>query len=531
MDAEDVNEKKRTDGEKMSRHSLKIVWNTRQSPWVKGVMPLWMALIIALIAAKTLGCASGEAPQGGQNLVPLEPLSWLKAEQGAQAGIYDACGRQVLLRGVNFNHLGDYFQGAPSLPTTAVLSEEDWQDAAALGMNVIRLVTSWSAWEPERDRIDAAYLARVRDTVNQANVHGLYVVIDMHQDAWSKFVFTPPEETCAEGTRPQNGGDGAPLWATFTDGEPTCTPGRREESPAVIRAWDSIYQNREGIRDELAELWGAIAAAFADHPGIAGYDLLNEPGNGSGLLATGIGLSGFYRDAIAAIRQSEAEAGSQGHIIFFEPSVFGVPPETDLGGDGLVFAAHNYFESILGGPEGLLDFSFWVYDLLGKLYGTTLWIGEYGSFSSPENNEAWMARFGALEDAYLWSGNTWWQWEQECGDPHNMQYPPTPEWIERQQERCGDARMAPTKCSARAYPRAAPGRLTSLESTTCDGNLRVTGSSQQQGTADLWIPSQSENEPAVTGVGINIIEAVKVTGGWRIAVKVDGDYVIEVTSD
>jgi endoglycosylceramidase len=456
-------------------------------------------------------------------------LPWLYALQGNQAGIYDALGREVILRGVNFNHLGDYFAGELSLPTNAELGAEDWDDAAALGMNVIRLVTTWSAWEPQLDDIDEDYLAKVRAAIDEANAHDMYVVIDMHQDAWSKFVFTPVDEECPEGTHHQKGWDGAPLWATFTDGEPTCTPGSREESPAVIRAWDSFYSNREGIRDELAELWGLIASEFVDHPGVAGYDLINEPGSGSGLLSTRKGLSDFYRDAIDAIRQSEAKSQSMEHIIFFEPSVHGVPPEFDLRGPGLVFAAHNYFESIVDGPEGLLDFSFLLYDMLGKTYNTTLWIGEFGSFNSQESNEEWMARFAALEDAYLWSGGTWWQWEQECGDPHNMQYPPTPAWVEEQLAHCGDARMEPTKCSKRAYPRAAPGRLLSLESKTCDGNMHMTGSTEQPGEADLWIPSQSETQPSVTGLGITATNAVKVEGGWRIVVTVDGDYSIEVS--
>jgi len=455
-------------------------------------------------------------------------MPWLFASHGEQRRIYDALGREVILRGVNFNHLGDYFQGEATLPTNPELDAEDWDDAAALGMNVIRLVTTWSSWAPKRDEIDETYLDKVRAAVDEANARGMYVVIDMHQDAWSKFIFTPIEEECPEGTHHQKGWDGAPEWATFTDGEPTCNSGSREVSPAVIRAWDSFYENREGIRDELVELWGFIASRFAAHPGIAGYDLLNEPGSGSSILATRKGLSAFYRDAIAAIRESEAKA-QQGHIIFFEPSVHGVPPEFDLPGQGLVFAAHNYFESIVSGPEGLLDFSFLVYDLLGRMYNTTIWCGEFGSFNDPETNEEWMARFAALEDAYLWSGSAWWQWEQECGDPHNMQYPPTPAWIEEQLATCGAPRMKPTKCSSRAYPRAAPGRLLTLESKTCDGNISLAGSTGKPGEADLWIPSESEVEPTVTGEGVSAVNAVKVNGGWRILATVDGDYTINVT--
>jgi len=59
----------------------------------------------------------------------------------------------------------------------------------------------------------------------------------------------------------------------------------------------------------------------------------------------------------------------------------------------------------------------------------------------------------------------------------------------------------------------------------------MTGTTGQAGEADLWIPSPSEEEPTVSGIDIRAIEATKVTGGWRIAVTVDGEYVIEVNPD
>lgn len=459
-----------------------------------------------------------------------DALPWLHARTGEQAGIFDDRGRQVLLRGVNFNHLGDYFETHPTLPTVAELGPDDWDDAAALGHNVIRLVTTWSAWQPERDAYDLDYLARVRDAVAEANARDMYVVIDMHQDAWSKFVFTPVEETCPEGTHHQRGWDGAPEWATFTDGQPTCTPGSREESPAVIRAWDNFYVNREGIRDELVELWGWIATQFADEAGVAGYDLLNEPGTGGNLFGTIAGLSEFYRQAITEIREAEAQTGAPGHIIFFEPNVHGLPPGINVGNDNLVFAAHNYFASIISGPLVLLDFSFWLYDALGRWYGTALWCGEYNSFSDEQTNEIWTARYADLEDRYLFSGGAWWQWEQECGDPHNAQYPPTPEWLEQQVLRCGDARFSLRTCLSRAYPRAVPGRLQELIAKPCGGDLLVAGSTSEPGTAELWFPAETDEPPAVVGSNIGEAETARVDGGWRIAVPVTGDYEVNVFS-
>jgi endoglycosylceramidase len=312
------------------------------------------------------------------------------------------------------------------------------------------------------------------------------------------------------------------LWATITDDEPTCTPGRREDSPAVIRAWDHFYNNTDGIRDELATLWGRIAAEFANEPAVAGYDLLNEPGSASSMILTMNGLTAFYRQAEAAIRAAEAKAAAPGHIIFFEPGVDGIPSGFGLRIENSVYAAHNYFEVFNPLP---LEFGFWLFDFLGMLYGSPVWNGEYNSFSDDDD---WIIRYAALDDQYLQAGGAWWQWEQECGDPHNVMYPPTPEWIEQQRLNCGNARFGIQVCLDRAYPRAAPGRLTSLGAVPCDGHLTLTGNTAAPGEADLWIPSTSEDEPVVTGAGIGSIETERVNGGWRLFVMASGDYSIEV---
>ncbi|MFN7950800.1 MAG: cellulase family glycosylhydrolase [bacterium] len=484
---------------------------------------------LTLLAAAA--CVPDSSPPPTSDPGASPPLTRLVAVRGSRPGIFDAAGRQVVLRGVNFNHLGDYFQSDPSLPTVAPLAADDWDDVAATGASVIRLVTTWSAWQPTRGTLDGAYLERVRAAVAEANARGLYVVIDMHQDAWSKFVFTPRDRSCPAGTRPQIGWDGAPAWATFTDDAETCTPGGREDSPAVRKAWESFYGNRDGVRDELAALWGLIAREFAADAGVAGYDLLNEPGTSGDPDATVTGLAAFYRSAVSAIRAAEAQQGSPGHIVFFEPTVFaGLVPFDWTADPNVVFASHNYFESIGPSVPGLLDLSFPLFDLVQALYQTTLWTGEYGSFAAPSANEEWMARFARLEDQHLRSGGAWWQWEQECGDPHDVAgaWPPSPEWVANQQASCGNARFVVTTCVRRGYARAAPGRITSVADPACDGRLSVTGSTQAPSTADLWIPSDVDVAPQVTGDGLGAVAARRVGGGWRLDVSVAGDYRIDV---
>lgn len=488
-----------------------------------------VTLVLGLLAG---ACAPATPPPDVTDPGDSTDLQWLTAVRGPSAGIYDESGRQVMLRGVNFNHLGDYFQSHPDLPTVATLDDADWDDAAAQGMNVIRLVTNWSAWEPERDVFDRDYLERVRDAVDQANAHGMYVVIDMHQDAWSKFVYTPAEEVCPPGTTPQIGWDGAPEWATFTDGAPTCSPARREDSPAVKRAWAAFYANREGIRDELAELWGQIAAEFADHPGVAGFDLLNEPGYSFDQDATLLNLAQFYRSAIGEIRAAERMRGARPHVIFFETTVNGPFVALDFSDDPhLVFAPHNYGESIGPSLPGLLELLTDALRLLAALYGTTTWIGEYGNFSpDPVARTTYMSRFNRLQDRAPGAGGTWWQWEQTCGDPHDVAsaYPPSDEWVAQQLPKCDESARMAMPCTARSYPRAVPGRLVSLRTEPCGGPITVTGITPAPSTAELWLHGERPEPPPVSGSGVGAAKVEPRPGGYRVTVPVAGDYRIEV---
>ncbi|RMF15770.1 MAG: glycosidase [Candidatus Dadabacteria bacterium] len=483
--------------------------------------------VIALICLALIVTVSGCLVESADSVLDdCPPMPRLVATRGDAAGVYDICHRQVVLRGVNFNHLGDYFAGAPGLPPVAELSAEDWDGAAATGANVIRLVTSWSFWEPAPGEFDQTYLQRVRDAVAAANARGMYVVIDMHQDAWGKHVFTPVSETCPPGTHHQKGWDGAPEWATFTDGLQTCTPDTREESPAVIRAWENFYQNREGIQDRLAVTWGRIAAAFAADDGVAGYDLLNEPGVGE--RSTVDGLTRFYRRAIEEIRAAEAGIGE--HIIFFEPAL-GELPDLELSDDpNLVFAPHNYFGSIL--TEYTVDDGATLYETLAKAYDTTLWIGEFGSFrGTPEQNDAWYRRFAEREDDFIGAGSAWWQWEQTSGDPHSIEYPPSEDWLAaHQDDDFRNPRGTFHPCMARPYPRAAPGRLQAVRTDNCGGPLEIEGVTSTTGTARFWYPREDQDEqaPCMSGTGFRQVAPREVTGGWLIDAVLKGAYSVAI---
>jgi endoglycosylceramidase len=494
-----------------------------------------LAATIGLVAlALVAACAPAEPPP---TTMPGEGLLALHALRGSPGRIVDSAGRDVQLRGVNVNSLGDYFQVDPRLPQTQALGADDFAAIAARGYDVIRLVTTWSAWEPERGVLDEAYADRVAAAIDGANAAGLYVVIDMHQDAWSSVVVTPRDVTCPEGTRPQIGWDGAPAWATITGGASTCGegggPGTREENPAVKAAWTSFYTDVDGVRSALADLWGRIAERFGTGDGVAGYDLLNEPGSNGDWGQSESGLVGFYQQAIAAIRAGEDRAGAPHRLVFFE-GIAGTAPITpfDFSNDpNLVFAPHNYAESIGPSVPGLLELLSQSLLALGRLYRTPVWVGEYGAFSGDPTS--WFTRFGRASDGPGSAGGAWWLWESECGDPHALAdiWPPTEAQVVARAATCGTSGHADPPCAARSFPIAAPG-LATFDAEGCGGRLRVAGRARGASRLDVWYQPPRGADPAVaptvsgSGAGTTSMEPTAV--GWRVSIQVDGSYDITV---
>lgn len=431
----------------------------------------------------------------------------LHATHGPQAAIVDARGARVLLRGVNVNGLGEYYQANPELPSTVPLTSDDFQDIAALGFNSVRLIVSWSRLEPTRGAYDTAYFAKIKQALRWARLAGLYVVLDMHQDAWGIAVDTPQDVTCPAGTFPNNGWDGAPAWATITDGASTCRPGERETAPAVRHAWQHFYDDTDGIQTELVRTWGRLARDFADDSTVAGYDLLNEPGFGTAA-DNDADLGAFYGRAIRAIRAGERAGGGFSHIVFFEPNVlwsaFGTwtTPERFTKDRNLVFAPHIYAESL--SPNTIKE-GFESARTTAASYGVTVWSGEWGFWpDQPVDASDEIERYAAAEDRYGYGG-AWWDWKQACGDPHMTGHPggePAPVSPSLVRYTCPDQVAQPVDPAfgdvlSRPVPRAVPGRTTTLTSDGRTGAFELAGrhtAGAKRCALRVWVPGRFADE-------------------------------------
>lgn len=73
-----------------------------------------------------------------------------------------------------------------------------------------------------------------------------------------------------------------------------------------------LFWQHQVFRQQAAELWGAIAARYRDHPWLMGYDLLNEPA-----MAKWDALNEFFTQAIREIRATD-----KNHVIVLEGDRF-----------------------------------------------------------------------------------------------------------------------------------------------------------------------------------------------------------------
>src|SRR5262249_2251253 len=112
----------------------------------------------------------------------------------------DQRGREVTLRGVNARAQGifdvAFADGRLPLEDIPTFDEGDAERMRGFGFNLLRLPISWSALEPEPGRYDPRYLGRIAGIVKLCQRRGILVIVDFHQDAFSKEI----------------GQDGAPRW-------------------------------------------------------------------------------------------------------------------------------------------------------------------------------------------------------------------------------------------------------------------------------------------------------------------------------
>lgn len=305
----------------------------------------------------------------------------------------DDAGAVVLLRGVDV-------AGNSKVPPFRPIDGAALDPLPGWGLDVVRLLFTWEAFEPQPGQYDDGYLAWYEGIVDAAAARGLYVVVDFHQDAYSRYALGG----C---------GEGFPSWAL----PPTVTPavpdngaacaswGQRMLGDAGLEAcWDAFYADSDGARTRYLAMVGRVAAALAGRPMVIGYDLLNEPGGDEATQ-----LAPLIADAAAAVRAADPTA-----MIFVSPGAL-----TSAGNDtrlprptfgDFAYAPHYYdptiflFHAWQGSDE---HDAFATMSATAAAWGAPLFVGEFGAPPSTDEVAGYLDALYAQLDLALASGAQW----------------------------------------------------------------------------------------------------------------------------
>ncbi len=256
-------------------------------------------LLVAVLGCKSSETAPPSPPHCEETATPGAPF-------GTRCGqLVDAEGRVVFLRGVNAR-VRDVFDvtfddGRAPLEAIPAFGADDAQEMRAFGFDALRLPIDWSGIEPSDGAFDEAYLDGVAKVIVDAKSAGLVVLLDFHQDGFSKEI----------------GEDGAPLWAivpvpTMLLGGPLTDLDTRRLSKQVQDAFATFFgDSSEGarLRDRFANMAVHVAERFAHEEAVIGFEGYNEP------IAVDEGLARFDHVVYPALR-----AAAPDKLYLFEPS-------------------------------------------------------------------------------------------------------------------------------------------------------------------------------------------------------------------
>ena len=281
----------------------------------------------------------------------------------------DPDGRVVLLRGVN---IAGNSKVPPFIP---------FEDLSALdplpgwGINMIRLLFTWEAYEPAPGVYNDVYLEAITSIADAAWERGIYVIIDFHQDGFSRYL--------AEGC-----GDGFPWWAVSPAASISMPDNGRDCKDWQLLligdidmhiSFHDFYADLYGVRTRYLLLWQQLAEHFQSHEGVIGYDLMNEPWGWEQCE-----IWPLYEDAAAVIHSVDPTA-----ILFLEPHAAtsvgwwetSLPPPTF---DNAVYAPHYYdpvvlaFRRYFGIPLAAEE-AFERMSRTAAKWNVPLFVGEFGA--------------------------------------------------------------------------------------------------------------------------------------------------------
>ena len=327
--------------------------------------------------------------------------------------ITDRRGRVVVLHGLNM-----VYKRPPYLPSAAGFGKDDARFLHRHGFDGVRLGLIYGAVEPHPGSYDDRYLRRIAASERVLGRHGVYSLLDFHQDLYNE----------------RFQGEGWPDWAVQDDGLANPRngfPGNYLTNPALNRAFDHFWANDPGpggvgLQNRYAAAWRHVARRFRGTRHVLGYDLMNEPWPGSVYptctstagcpLFDSMQLTRFTKRVISRIRTADPRT-----LAFYEPLLnfdFGANTSiADTGDRHAAMSFHDYcLPGVFGGPTGdqcrsFEEVPFQNADAHSQETGDALLMTEFGA----TNDLATIRRITNISDEHMVG---WLEWHYcACGDP------------------------------------------------------------------------------------------------------------------
>ncbi|PJE81512.1 hypothetical protein COU58_02085 [Candidatus Pacearchaeota archaeon CG10_big_fil_rev_8_21_14_0_10_32_42] len=245
--------------------------------------------------------------------IPKEPVVYPQKFLHVEGKkVVDENGNEVILRGFNIGSFkfASYKDLFPSQSLEKInvfndqnykyyLTEEDIKDMKEMGANVLRAHSYMKFWtlETEPYQFNEGFVKTLDDLIDVAYRNGIYVIIDL---------------TEAGQNEPQNENSfGNTLW---TD---------------------------QDLEQRVIAGWKYLAGHYANNPGVAGYDILNEPSP-----PTNEKFHSFYATVIKEIREVD-----KNHIIILDTKHFplweeGIRWGGEYDDDNIMLTTHHYDDAL-----------------------------------------------------------------------------------------------------------------------------------------------------------------------------------------
>lgn len=229
-------------------------------------------------------------------------------------------------------------------------TDADFEICADMGMNVIRLPFTYmnvdfdavSSYDDAGKNYDFSVLDSF---VEKAASYGMYTILDLHGAYGS-----------------QNGQD---------------------HSGEIINAVGDVdFYSNEEMQNLTVKLWGELSEHYKDNGNVAGYDILNEPGEKAGSTSERHWI--FYDKVYEAIR-----ATGDGHIVIFESCWDGanLPAPSVYGWENCMYSFHHYADDLLSATEHNVDWNAKIANVTSQNFGVPLQMGEFTSYTTAEKWE------------------------------------------------------------------------------------------------------------------------------------------------